>query len=142
MRINEIASAQEQIELWKLISNSVWQSLQQQQQEEQKRKAADAAKRKSGPKPKAKARPRTPIPAKVQSPRPPAKPNIEKQPFTSNSSARSLASTQRASGDLTTTPNDSAAVQRDRQFTVSNRKQDFSSRPLAPSKPIATARKA
>ena len=30
MLINEIAIADEQIELWKIISNSVWQSLQQQ----------------------------------------------------------------------------------------------------------------
>ena len=52
MRINEIASAEEQIELWKLISNSVWQSLQQQEREEQQRKAAAAAARKNAPKAK------------------------------------------------------------------------------------------
>jgi hypothetical protein len=45
VRINEIASAEEQIELWKLVSNSVWQSLQQQQKLQQQRDAAAAAAR-------------------------------------------------------------------------------------------------
>ena len=49
MRINEIASAEEQIELWKLVSNSVWQSLQQQERDEQQRKTAAAAARKKAP---------------------------------------------------------------------------------------------
>ena len=56
MRINEIASAEEQIELWKLISNSVWQSLQQQQQVQQQRNAAATAARKSAPKAKRRVR--------------------------------------------------------------------------------------
>jgi hypothetical protein len=50
VRIFEIASAEEQIELWKLVSNSVWQSLQQQQHEEQKRRAEAAAKKRVMPK--------------------------------------------------------------------------------------------
>ncbi len=50
MRLVEIASAEEQIELWKLVSNSVWQSLQQQQHEEQKRRAEAAAKKRVMPK--------------------------------------------------------------------------------------------
>ena len=50
MRIFEIASAEEQIELWKLVSNSMWQSLEQQQREEQQRKAAAAAKKRVEPK--------------------------------------------------------------------------------------------
>jgi hypothetical protein len=50
MRIFEIASAEEQIELWKLVSNSVWQSLQQQQQEEKKRNAEAAAKKRAASK--------------------------------------------------------------------------------------------
>lgn len=52
MRINEIVSAEAQIELWRIVSNSVWQSLQQQQREEQRRKAYAAAKRKAKPKSK------------------------------------------------------------------------------------------
>ena len=50
MRINEIASAEEQIELWKLVSNSVWQSLEQQQRGEQQRNVEAAAKKRVAPK--------------------------------------------------------------------------------------------
>ena len=45
MRLLEIASAEEQIELWKLVSNSVWQALQvQKQQQVQQQRQAQAAK--------------------------------------------------------------------------------------------------
>ena len=73
MRLNEIASAEEQVELWKLISSSVWQSLQQQQSEEQKRRAAAALKKKPPPKSKRKGRARPSIPtlAKPLTPTPP-----------------------------------------------------------------------
>ena len=50
MRIFEIASAEEQIELWKLVSNSMWQAMEQQRREEQQRKAAAAAKKRTAPK--------------------------------------------------------------------------------------------
>lgn len=50
MRIFEIASAEEQIELWKLVSNSMWQAMEQQRREEQQRKAAAAAKKRVAPK--------------------------------------------------------------------------------------------
>jgi hypothetical protein len=76
VRINEIASAEEQIELWKLVSNSVWQSLQQQEREEQQRKAAAAAARKNAPKGKRGRRSAGSIPSlpKVPAPKPPAPP--------------------------------------------------------------------
>lgn len=76
MRINEIASAEEQIELWKLISNSVWQSLQQQEREEQQRNAAAAAARKNAPKGKRGRRSVGSIPSlpKVPAPKPPTPP--------------------------------------------------------------------
>ncbi len=54
VRINEITSAEDQLELWRLISNSVWQTIQQQQQEEQKRKAQAQAQLKRKPLPKVK----------------------------------------------------------------------------------------
>ncbi len=54
MRINEITSAEDQLELWRLISNTVWQSIQQQQQEEQTRKAQAQAQAKRKPPSKAK----------------------------------------------------------------------------------------
>lgn len=74
MRINEIASAEEQIELWKLVSNSVWQSLQQQQKVQQQRDAAAAAARKSAPKAKRGVRGARAIPSlpKVPTPKPPS----------------------------------------------------------------------
>ena len=50
MRIFEIASAEEQIELWKLVSNSMWQAMEQQRREEQQRKATAAAKKRVAPK--------------------------------------------------------------------------------------------
>ena len=76
MRINERASAEEQIELWKLVSNNIWQALQQQQHEEQKRKAEAAAKKKATPKLKGGVRSVRPIP----SPLPPPQPSPNKAP--------------------------------------------------------------
>ena len=82
MRINEIASAEEQIELWKLVSNNIWQALQQQQHEEQKRKAEAAAKKKATPKLKGGVRSVRPIPSPPPPPQlPPNKaphPPVEK----------------------------------------------------------------
>jgi len=43
MRLIEFASAEEQIELWKLVSASVWSSLQQQQEQQQQQAQATAA---------------------------------------------------------------------------------------------------
>jgi hypothetical protein len=72
VRLLEIASAEEQIELWKLVSNSVWQSLQLQQQTQQKRDAAATAARKSAPKAKRRVRGANPMPSlpKVPTPKP------------------------------------------------------------------------
>ena len=50
MRLFEIASAEEQIELWKLISTSVWQSLQVLEKQQQEAAAQAAARAKSAPK--------------------------------------------------------------------------------------------
>ena len=46
MRINEIASAEDQIALFKLITDKVWQSLEDQQNAEANRKAAQPLKSK------------------------------------------------------------------------------------------------
>jgi hypothetical protein len=43
MRLIEFASAEEQIELWKLVSASVWSSLQQQQEQQRQAQATAAA---------------------------------------------------------------------------------------------------
>ena len=82
MRISEIASAEEQIELWKLVSNNMWQALQQQQQqhEELKRKVQATAKKKATPKLKGGARSVRPIPSSPLSPPPPPLPPPNKGP--------------------------------------------------------------
>ena len=43
MRLNEFASAQDQIALWRLVSDSVWASISQQAEQERKRRAEKAA---------------------------------------------------------------------------------------------------
>ena len=74
MRLLELASAEEQIELWKLVSNSVWQSLQLQQQTQQKRDVTAKAARKSASKAKRRVRGARPIPSlpQVPTPKPPS----------------------------------------------------------------------
>lgn len=104
MRIFEIASAEEQIELWKLVSNSVWQSLQQQEREEQQRAAAETAARKNQR--KGKGRAKSVIPAYTPPPPSPNKPaqqsaNVE-EPLASNTqtAARALSNTERQAAGL------------------------------------------
>ncbi len=77
MRINEITSAEEQIELWKLVSNSVWQSLQQQQEQQRRAQVAYGPRAERTPKttvgmpiPKLPKVPTTRPPASVQQPTP------------------------------------------------------------------------
>jgi hypothetical protein len=52
MKFVEIASAEEQLALWKLVNDSVWAAIQRQSEDERKRRAAQRAA--SKPKPKAK----------------------------------------------------------------------------------------
>jgi hypothetical protein len=47
MRINEIASAEEQLGLWKLVSDNVWQAISTQAEQEARAKAEKAAAAKS-----------------------------------------------------------------------------------------------
>jgi hypothetical protein len=75
VRIYEIASAEEQIELWKLISSSVWASLQQQEREEKQQRAVVAAQPKVKPKKRAGRRAGSmPSIPKVPTPKPLPKP--------------------------------------------------------------------
>ena len=50
MRIFEIASAEEQLALWKLISDNVWRAIAQQTSEQRKQQSAKALRRKLKPK--------------------------------------------------------------------------------------------
>jgi hypothetical protein len=69
MRIDEIASAEDQIALFKLITDKVWQALGDQQHAEANRKAAQPLKSKLKPI------------AKVARPRPVAKPAVKPMSF-------------------------------------------------------------
>ena len=52
MRIVEIASAEEQLALWKLVSDNVWSAISQQAKAEAEQKALVKAQAKKAPKPK------------------------------------------------------------------------------------------
>ena len=96
MRIFEIASAEEQLALWKLISDNVWTTISQQARTEAQQKAAAAAK--SRLKPKKAKKLKTP-------PRAPAPPKLKPQP--QNKSAvptRSQNATQPARGQIRSAP--------------------------------------
>lgn len=71
MRIFEIASAEEQLALWKLISTSVWSAIDQQVQQQSKERAAKA-KRPSAKGKTARARVAAPVALPVTAPPPPS----------------------------------------------------------------------
>ena len=50
MRLQEFADADEQIKLWKLISDSVWNSISAQAQAQEQKRATDAKAAKKAPK--------------------------------------------------------------------------------------------
>ena len=60
MRLQEFADAEEQIKLWKLISDSVWHSIKLQAiEQEQKRNDLEKKQKKSAPRPKTVKKPKT-----------------------------------------------------------------------------------
>ena len=69
MRLQEFADAEEQIKLWKLISDSVWNSIKLQAiEQEQKRNDLEKTQKKSAPRPKSVKKPKsvaTPKPSKL-----------------------------------------------------------------------------
>ena len=86
MRLQEFADAEEQIKLWKLISDSVWHSIKQQAiQQEQKRATSQKkpSKKKLRPtkstKPKTVASPKLPSAQKSVSPTKPPKPTKQQK---------------------------------------------------------------
>jgi hypothetical protein len=79
MRLQEFADAEEQIKLWKLISDSVWQSIKQQAIDQEKKRASDEKRSsKSVPRAKTVKKPKT-----VTAPKPPKLP--KKQQVTDKS---------------------------------------------------------
>ena len=77
MRINEIASAEEQLALWKLVSDNTWAAIIQQAAAERRQRAEKAAQRKLKPKTGGKrvGRKSLPPPPQITPPPPPPKPS-------------------------------------------------------------------
>ena len=76
MRINEFASAEEQLALWKLISDNIWTAVSQQAEAERRQRAEKAAQAKFKPKIRGKrgGRKSLPPPPHITPPLPPKKP--------------------------------------------------------------------
>ena len=103
MRINEIASAEDQMALWRLVSDSVWQAIETQRQQQAQAAQAKAAKAKLKPQGgrKGKSQSAAPMPSpKPHPPKkspPPANPSVKtSQPPAANLQAQSLAQRQQA----------------------------------------------
>ena len=90
MRLQEFADADEQIKLWKLISDSVWHSIKLQAiEQEQKRNDLEKKQKKSAPRPKAVKKPKFVAAPKPSKP-PKSQPTSDKsaQPPTQQKSAQ------------------------------------------------------
>jgi hypothetical protein len=70
MRLFEIASAQQQIALWRLISDNVWAAIEQQAREEAERKAEEQRRKSVRPKRAAKVKAKSPAAKLPTSPLP------------------------------------------------------------------------
>ena len=84
MRINEIASAEDQMALWRLVSDSVWQAIENQRQQQAQAEQAKAAKAKLKPRGSKKGKGRSAAP--MPSPKPPSP---KKSPPPENPSSKS-----------------------------------------------------
>jgi len=140
VRISEIASAEEQIELWKLISTSVWQSLQKQQQAELTRKSQAQVKKRAVPKGKrpsiqAKATP-TPLPPKATQGVRPTQPWVSSKP-----SGRELSQSSPQYRPVPQ-PQQRLSIVPDLDIALSNQNQEFSSPLNTPIKSGPPSRKA
>lgn len=103
MRINEIASAEDQMALWRLVSDSVWRAIETQRQQQAQAAQAKAAKAKLKPRGgrKGKSKSAAPMPSPKPPPPkkspPPANPSVKpSQPPAANPQAQSLAQRQQA----------------------------------------------
>ena len=76
MRINEVASAEEQLALWKLVSDNTWAAISQQAEAERRQRAEKAAQAKLKPKAGGKrgGRKSLPLPPRITPPPPLKKP--------------------------------------------------------------------
>ena len=94
MRLQEFADAEEQIKLWKLISDSVWNSIKLQAiEQEQKRNDLEKKHKKTAPRPKTVKKPKTvaaPKPSKL-----PKKQQVTDKSLTLTKQQKSLSQTQK-----------------------------------------------
>jgi len=94
MRLQEFADAEEQIRLWKLISDSVWHSIKLQAiEQEQKRNDLEKKQKKSAPRPKSVKKPKT-----VAAPKPlklPKKQQVTDKSVTPTKQQKSSSQTQK-----------------------------------------------
>jgi len=94
MRLQEFADAEEQIKLWKLISDSVWHSIKLQAiEQEQKRNDLQKTQKKSAPRPKTVKKPKT-----VAAPKPSKLPKMQQvtdKSATLTKQQKSLSQTQK-----------------------------------------------
>ena len=94
MRLQEFADAEEQIRLWKLISDSVWHSIKVQAiEQEQKRNDLQKKQKKSVPRPKAVKKPKT-VAAPKPSKQPKSQPTSDKSAI-AKKQQKSLSQTQK-----------------------------------------------
>jgi len=84
MRIVEIADAQAQLELWKLVNQSVWSSIEHQRQQQAKENEAKAAARRLKPKGASKRVPKPPRISITPKPPIPPKPSVAPKGVTQN----------------------------------------------------------
>ena len=92
MRLYEFANAQEQLALWKLISDSVWDSISVQAQAQEQKRAKDAKTAKKAPKSSP-----SKLSAKRVSPPAPPKPRTPPKKTDSNTDARKDAEAEQKS---------------------------------------------
>ena len=103
MRINEIASAEDQMALWRLVSDSVWQAIETQRQQQVQAAQAKAAKAKLKPRGGRKGKGKSAAPLPTPKPPPPKKSPLPANPSAkpsqlpaANPQAQSLAQRQQA----------------------------------------------
>jgi hypothetical protein len=101
MRINEIANAEEQLALWKIVSDNTWAAVSQQAEAERKQRAEQAAQRKLKPKIGGKRGGRKSLPPPPQiTPPPPPLPSIKKPPTTQQKAEVGRQATQKLGGGM------------------------------------------
>lgn len=91
MRLVEFASAEEQLALWKLVSDSVWQSIGLQAKQEQKQKAKRARMAKA----------KRPVRAKLAVPKPvPVQPIQSQKPIQTVQKAQPIQQPKQSNGSI------------------------------------------